>query len=307
VLVEALWGHTLAVAAEACLTARVPYVVQLHGQLMPWALCHKRWKKRIYLGLFGKRYLDKAVALQCTDLAEAEAVARLRFRAPTLIVPNSIDALAYGHMPMRGALRQRLQIPDDAKLLLFLGRLSRIKRPDIAIDVVAAVHSSGQDAYLILAGPDEDSLIPILRSQAQALGCSDRVHFTGLLSTAEVTQVLADADLLLMPSEVEENFGMSALEALAAGVPVLVSTGVPVGRWAQQAGAGTVVACETEAFRQAASRLLSSRNELRAMGERGRTLARDKFDISVVARHMLANFESLVTSDHPLSDNMYAI
>ena len=80
-------------------------------------------------------------------------------------------------------------------------------------------------------------LIPKLRAQAQQLGCADRLHITGLLKGDEVLSALADADLLLMPSEPElENFGMSAVEAMAAGLPILVSEGFPIGEWAELVG-----------------------------------------------------------------------
>ena len=296
VLIETLWGHAFAVAAEECLAARVPYVVQLHGQLMPWALRHKYWKKRIHLGLLGADYLNTAAALQCTDSTEADAAARLNLRAPTFIVPNGIDAAVYLHMPMRGAMRQRFQIPEGAKLLLFLGRLNRIKRPDIAIDVVASLRSTDHDVHLVLAGPDEDGLIPALRAQAQSLDCDNRVHFTGLLSTSEVLQALADADLLLMPSAVQENFGMVALEAMAAGVPLIVSDSVPIARWAHSAQAGRMVECNTVSFVNLALDLLSQPAELKRMGQRGRELVQQRFDIRIVSQQLLTQFESIVQS-----------
>jgi glycosyltransferase involved in cell wall biosynthesis len=300
VVVHSLWGHPLLPAATACTCFQVPFIVPVHGQLFPWALARKRLKKSVYLTTFGRRSINCAAAIHCMDPVEAEAIAKLGFRPPTFVVPNAIRASDFAKTQERGIFRQQMGIPDRADVLLFLGRLTQIKRPDIAVDALAAAQSLGREVHLIVVGPDEDRLMPQLQTQAQSLGCSDKLHFTGLLKKEAVASVLAEADLLLMPSEVQENFGMSALEAMAAGVPILLSEGVPVGRWAQIAGAGRTVACTKDAFQQAALELLSRSEQLRIMGQRGQDLVREYFDVSVVARQMLAQYQAIVTTGQPL-------
>lgn len=300
VVIDSLWGHALIPAANACVRLHVPYVISTHGQLFPWALAQKRLKKGLYLKLFGRRHIDRAAAIRCTDPVEAEAVERLGFRPPTFEVPFAVRTSSYSHMHKRGHLRRQFGIPDDADVMLFLGRITKIKRPDIAVDALATVQSLGREIHLVLVGPDEDGLTPQLQAQAQSLECNDRLHFTGLLQKQAVVSALLDANLLLMPTEVQENFGMAALEAMAAGVPILVSEGVPVGRWARMAGAGQVVACTEDAFQQAALELLSRPEQLRIMGQRGQDLARQHFDVAVVARQMLAQYQSIVMTGKPL-------
>lgn len=300
VAVDSLWGHPLIPTATACARSQVPYVITAHGQLFPWALAKKRLKKSIYLTVLGRRYVDRAAAIRCTDPVEAEAVCRLGFRPPTFVVPNAIRACSFGNEQNHGYFREQLGIPSRAYVLLFLGRLTRIKRPDIAVDVLAAVQSLNREIHLIFVGPDEDGLMPQLQTQAQYLGCSENLHFTGLLSKEAVIFALAETDLLLMPSEVQENFGMAALEAMAAGVPILVSGGVPVGKWAQRVGAGRVVPCTKISWQQATLELLSRPEQLRAMGRRGKTLVGEHFDIEVVARQMLAQYQAIVTTGRPL-------
>jgi glycosyltransferase involved in cell wall biosynthesis len=301
VVVASLWGHMLIPAATACVRFQVPYVIPVHGQLFPWALAKKRLKKSLYLKLLGRRYIDRAAAIHCTDPIEAEAVVRLGFRPPTFVVPNGIRASSFSSVQKSGNLRRQLGIPDWADILLFLGRLTHIKRPDIAVDALGAAQSLAREIHLVLVGPDEDGLMHQLRVQAKSLGCDDKVHFTGLLKKEAVMSALAEATLLLMPSEIQENFGMAALEALAAGVPILVSEGVPVGRWAQKAGAGRVVTATRTAFQQATLELLSESEHLRRMGQQGQALAQHHFDIAVVARQMLAQCQAIVTTGRPLS------
>ena len=307
VVLASLWGHSLIPTARACARSSVPYVIPTHGQLYPWALAKKKLKKNLYLHLVARRYLNRAAAIHCTDPTEVEAFERLNFRPPSFVVPNPIRASNFKHNQTNGKLRQQVGVPDGAAILIFLGRITQIKRADIAVDVLGAVQSLDREIHLVLVGPDEDGLTPRLQAQARDLGCYDKLHFTGLLSQEDVISALADANLLLMPSEIQENFGMSALEALAAGVPILVSEGIPVGRWAQIAGAGRVESSTKNAFQQAALELLSSPERLTSMGQRGQDLVRHFFDVKVVARQMLEQFRSIIAAGRPLPRNDFEV
>jgi glycosyltransferase involved in cell wall biosynthesis len=298
---DTLFSHAMGPSVAACRKANVPYVVTLRSALLPWGLRHKRLKKTIYRAVMGDSYLNHAAALHCTDAAEMRAVKKLNLRSPAFVVPNGLDTQHFACLPPRGAMRRRLNIPERAHLLLFLGRLHVKKRPDIAVESLVAAQSLSQETHLLLAGPDEMNLTPGLWAHAHSLGCADRLHVTGLLKGDEILSALADADLLLMPSEPEsENFGMSAAEALAAGLPILVSEGVPIGPWAESVRAGRVVPCQVEAFRQATCELLSISDELKEMGCRGQVLAREKFDNATVAQQMLEQYQAIVDTGQPL-------
>ena len=302
VLIAALFTHPAHPAARACWRTGTPYVVIPRGGLLPASLAPKGWKKRPYLALVGRRLLNGAAGVQCTDVSEANAIAPLGLRAPVFTVPNALDAAAWAQLPPRGALRQRLGVPPAAPVLLFLGRLHHKKRPDIAVEALAAACSSGLDAHLVLAGPDEQGLGPRLQAQAQHHGCGDRLHLTGLLTADGVRGALGDSDLLLMPSApASENFGMSAAEAMAAGCPVLASLGVPAGDIAALGGAGRSAECTAAAFGRATVQLLSDRAHLAAMGLRAQEVARARFDLLAVARKALDHYESLVRKGAPSS------
>ncbi len=298
-IVDALWTHALRPAAVACSKARVPYIVPLRGQILPRAIQRRSLRKWCYLALGGRACLDAAAALYCTDASEAEAAARLRLRAPPFVIPNGIHTARWERLPPRGALRQRLGVPSDAALILFLGRLHSIKRPDIALD--GLITSGLPQTHLVYVGPDEGGYASGLRARAEQQGYAKRIHFTGLLYDNELSQAMADVDLLLMPSETE-SFGMAAAEALAAGVPVLTSDVVPVGQQAAAAGAGRAVPIAVPAFAQALRELLADPVALRAMGQRGQKLARQCFDTRVVASQMLKQLQAIISNGRPLHE-----
>jgi glycosyltransferase involved in cell wall biosynthesis len=164
------------------------------------------------------------------------------------------------------------------------------------------MQSLHREVHLVFVGPDEDGLMSQLQTQARRQGCEEKMHFAGLLNKQGVISALTEGNLLLMPSEIQENFGMAALEAMAVGLPILVSECVPVGRWAQMVGAGRAVPCTRDAFQRAALELLSKPEQLRSMGYKGKDLARRNFDVSIVSRYMMAHFKSIVTTGRPLQN-----
>ncbi|GAB4458727.1 MAG: hypothetical protein Kow0070_12780 [Anaerolineales bacterium] len=297
VVLETFFTHPTTPAVKACRKWGKPYIIPQRGQLLPWALKQKPLKKYAYLALAGRSYLNHAAGLLCSNAVELEAVQKLNFKAPAFVIPNGLDTAQWRNLPPRGALRRQLAIPETAPLLLMLGRLHRVKNPDLAVEMLGLLKR--RDVHLVFAGPDEEGFEPRLRARAFALGCGSRVHFTGLLSGDSLLRAMSDADLFLMPS-VMESFGMAAVEAMACGLPVLLSEHVPVGRWVEAAGAGRQVPCTAEAFLQACDDMLSDDKSLKEMGKQARALAFERFDINMVARQMLAQCESILLQGKPL-------
>ncbi|MBI5648842.1 MAG: glycosyltransferase [Chloroflexi bacterium] len=296
---DTLWTHAMEPSISAGTHSSVPCIIPLHGQLLPWALKHKRWKKQLYFNLLEKNRLNKSAALHCASYFEQQSVQKLGFQVPTFVVPYGVNLDRFAELPSRGFLRQRFNISDSSSVLLFLGRLHQVKRPAIALEALAALER--KDVHLIYAGPDEEGFESPLRSQARKLGCPERIHFTGLLSGDKVVRALVDSDLLIMSSAME-SFGMSVIEAMVAGLPVVVSDAVEVGHWAAKAGAGCQVPGTPEAFAQAIQGLLSDPEKRANMGARGRELVQHKFDISATARQMLLQCQSIINTGAPLRE-----
>jgi glycosyltransferase involved in cell wall biosynthesis len=271
-------------AVNACLKAQVPYIIPPRGQLLPWALNQKSLKKRLFLELVGRRQLDRAAAIQCSDPLELEGLKLLKIKAPAFVIPNSLDVSVWAQTPPRGTFRRKFSIPDQHLVLLVLGRLHRVKNPELALEAFARLDR--QDVHLVYAGPDEEGFQPRLQARAAVLGCAKQVYFTGLLAGRQVQEVLSDADLLLMPS-VMESFGMAAVEAMAAGVPVVLSDQIPIGRWVAEAGVGFVAKTTTLDFMETIVKMISETKILRDMGERSKEFIHARFDNAVVSKQML--------------------
>src|SRR5262249_31109262 len=161
---------------------------------------------------------------------EADALSNAGVRAPAFVVPNSLKLRPRALTARRNCVRKAFGISESAPLLLFVGRFHRVKRLDVAVAMLGALPS----AYLVLAGPDEQNLEPILRKQAVSYQCANRLFVLPMQSENSLDQLYAAADLFVLPSEME-SFGMAAAEAMSAGLPVLVADKVAVGQWAVSA------------------------------------------------------------------------
>jgi len=144
------------------------------------------------------------------------------------------------------------------------------------------------NAYLAVAGGDDGDGVNAQKT-ARALGISNRVLFMGLLSRDELAELYRDAEMLALLSS-RENFGMSAAEAMYAGVPVLLNKVVGLADEVEECGGGVVVGDSIEEATDAWSSLLMNpaRKEI---GERGRRFAVARFSQDRVATEMLGLFQ----------------
>jgi glycosyltransferase involved in cell wall biosynthesis len=136
-------------------------------------------------------------------------------------MPNGVDTAAFSPGPDATGVRERLGIPDDAVAAAFVATLDRahhFKRLDIAIE---AVGRGDPRVHLVVAGGGE--LLEGYRARALAAGIADRVHFLGRIPQAELPEVLRACDLMLLTTEPPESFGIVLIEAMACGLPAVVT------------------------------------------------------------------------------------
>lgn len=209
--------------AEACRRRKLPYVVEPIGMFLP--IVRSLWLKRIYHSLLGGRMLRGARGLVATSEQEVEELASASVpREKILLRRNGVEVPAA--LPERGKFRTLHGLSPDAKVVLFLGRLSAKKSPNLLLEAFARLPAPlpGNNPQLVFAGPDESGMEARLSQMAQWLGISTRVLFCGPLFDAAKWEAYADADVFVLPSQ-NENFGNTAAEAAAVGTPVVVTEG----------------------------------------------------------------------------------
>lgn len=163
----------------------------------------------------------------------------------------------------RQAVRQRWNIPEDALVVLYCGKLQAWKRP---IDLLHAFAQANiENAYLVLAG--EGPLRSELEMEIQRLGISEKVRFLGFVNQSQLPPVYRASDVLVLPSA-HEPFGLVVNEAMLCGLPAIVSDRVGA-KWdlVEDGVTGFVYPCgDVAALARILRDLLSNREKLEKMG-----------------------------------------
>lgn len=209
--------------AAQCREQRVPYLVEPIGMFVP--IVRNLWLKRIYHQVLGSEMLAQAGLVVATAEQERdELISGGIAKEKILLRRNGVDSPRV--FPEPGNFRRALRVPADSKLVLFLGRLSQKKSPDMLLKAFANTVTSGSQPAprvdLAFAGPDEAGMKARLLQMTKSLGLSERVHFSAPLEGDAKWEAYRDADIFVLPSQ-NENFGNTAAEAVAAGTPVIVT------------------------------------------------------------------------------------
>lgn len=286
--VHLLWAFPGIVAARAAERAGVPYVVSPHGCLDPWSLEQFRLLKKAFFVAFEDRTLGRAALVHYTAEAERTS-APARFRSlPSAVVPNVVHASEFEGL---GDATVRARSRD----VLILGRIHVMKGFDVLIPAMREVVREEPRARLVIAGTDENGYRSEVDKLVCAAGLGGSVVFTGHLDAAGRGRALAEAAMLVQPS-FRENFGMSVAEAMAAGLPVVVSDRVNICDDIAAADAGTVVPRDAAALAQAILGLLRDPARRQAMGARGRAVVASRWSAPAVGPVLRAAYEGALRS-----------
>jgi glycosyltransferase involved in cell wall biosynthesis len=225
-----------AVMRHFAIQSDVPYVLSAHGTL-PVIIQRKLFKK-MYDLLIGNALLDSASRLIAVSPVEIEHYQQAGVNAGRIrVVYNGLDVEEYAQLPARGSFRHNLGgISENTKIILFLGRLHKIKGINYLIEAFSQLKEGPPPCVLAIAGPDEgelDSLITL----SNHLNVQDKVLFTGPLYGVDKLAAYADADVFVLPSAYE-IFGLVVFEALMCETPVIVSEDSGMGALISEAGAG---------------------------------------------------------------------
>jgi glycosyltransferase involved in cell wall biosynthesis len=199
----------------------LPYVLEPIGMFVP--IVRNLWLKRMYHAVWGKRLLQGASAVIATSEQEIEELAAGGIpRERVVLRRNGVEAPS--SWPERGTFRKGRGISPEEKVILFLGRLSAKKSPDLLLKAFAELsrRSSGIPMILVFAGPDEGGVRSELKQMATQLEVQTKVQFAGAIFGETKWAAYRDADVFVLPSQ-NENFGNTAAEAVAAGTPVIVT------------------------------------------------------------------------------------
>ena len=293
--IHAVFSYATAAAAYYARKYQVPYIILPHGMLDPWSLSKSWLAKKIYLMLVEKRNIEQAAAVHFT--AEDELRTCFSFRGSKFVLPCLLDLGELQMSPPKGSFKGKHPEMKDKTLILFLSRIDRKKGLDLLIAALARLALRRDDFLFILAGSGDETYERQVTLMINKAGLTARTVRTGFVDGVEKAALLADADIFVLPSY-QDNYGIAVVEAMAAGLPVVISNKVNIHNGIAQAGAGLVVSLHVGELAEAIVRLLEEPSLRASMGKRAQRLIQEKYAPAPVVQEMVQIYRDVIEGSY---------
>lgn len=289
---HSMWNLAVTLSARACARAATPFVLTPRGMLQSGSTGRRRLLKRLYALAFENRTLRTAATLHFLTETEAQESRPLTGDKPSFVIPNGIN-LEELPTVQRGAFRRAHPELAENPFILFIGRLHPGKGLDTQAAAFQQLAADFPDLLWVLAGQD-DGEAGRLQARARSAGLSRRLVLTGLLPQAQCFEALADASAFVMTSRPGfEGQPLAAIEALAAGTPVVLTKSVGFlepGR----VGAAEVVENTPTAVAAAVAAILKDPRRASGLAQAGRAFARDHLAWPHIADELIREYDKIL-------------
>lgn len=302
VVVEGLWQYHGFAAHRVLDKSNTPYFVFPHGMLDPWfkrAHPFKHAKKWLFWPWSEYRLLRDARAVLFTCDRERVLASQsfwLYRVVERLVAFGGADPPAdLGHA--KHVFLEAFPELQSRRFVLYLGRIHGKKGCDLLIEAFARIATEYPDIDLVMAGPGDERLIDQLQRRATALGVGVRIHWPGMLQGELKWGALRASEVFALPSH-QENFGIAVAEALACGVPVLISDKVNICNEVLEGGAGFVAADDVDGTLHNLRRWLELPAERAAAMKRAAVATYEAhFTVQAMADSLVGVIQSATTRD----------
>lgn len=227
--IHGLFSHINILAGRACQLHNIPYIVTPHGMANRYGMRHKRLRKMISFRLFERRLLNQAHIVHLTSHDEARDFTDLNISTVTRVIPLAVRAVGDNKTdakPHHKYQNRPLQI-------LFMGRLHQIKNIEAIIATLA--QPDMKDYHLHICGEGTPQYSIQLKLYAEQCGVAEQITWHGFVNGNEKAYLFAESDIFVLPS-FSESFGISAIEAVSAGLPCVLSRHVANAKTLADAG-----------------------------------------------------------------------
>ena len=292
IVVNGIWQFNSFGVWKALRGTGKSYFVFPHGMLDPWfkrTYPFKHAKKWLYWPWAEYRVLRDAdsVLFTCEEERRLARESFWLYRCNERIVTLGIARPTGDADAQRESFLSKFPECRGKRIVLFLGRIHEKKGCDLLIRAFAEANSTHAGLHLIMAGPEQQDS-RLWRELAAQCGIAERITWTGMLHGDLKWGALRAAEVFALPSH-QENFGIAVVEALACGVPALISREVNIWREIVESGAGFAEADTAEGTVQALRHWFAMTPIQREqMGAAARRCFAERFEINRAADNLLA-------------------
>ena len=221
------------ISAIFALISKTPYALMPHGTLTKYQRS-KHFKRKILVDpIFFGFLLRYAESILVASEIEKNEI-RSSLKSKTCIVGLGID------IPDQSSFKIEEMLGKKTFIFLFMGRIAPKKRLDLALEAFSNLpHEIQEESKFVICGSGEENYVSSIKTKVEELFIADRVEFKGWVIAHEKSEILQNSDCFLLTSE-DENFAIAAGEALAYGIPCILSTKVALSNVVKKYGAGKV-------------------------------------------------------------------
>ncbi|WP_305555209.1 glycosyltransferase [Methanobrevibacter sp. V74] len=281
--------HSLAIATHRYAKKNnIPYVLQAHGSVLPFF--QKEKMKEIFDKVWGFDILHDASKVFALTEVEKEQYLKMGIKQEDIeIVPLGINLEDYTDFPEKGKFKSRLNIDENDKLILFLGRIHEIKGLDLLIKSFNQI--SNDNIKLAIVGEDYG-----FKGEVEKLinefDLNEKVIFPGVLTGSDKIEALIDCDIFVMPSRYE-SFTTSGLEAMACSKPLILTKNNHIHTWVKDS-VGLVCEFDTDDLSNCIEKLLNNEKLCEEFGKTGRKLIEEKYNWNKVSKQIESIYENCI-------------
>lgn len=267
--------------------AGIPIITQPQGALP--VMVSSFFLKRLYDKLLGKKELEGISAL--IALQEAEQQHAILHGVPSEkieVIPNGIDVSTYSCEVNSQMFRQTYGLSSERPLILFVGRVNKIKGVDMLLQAFAQLRDL--DAQLAIVGPD-DGQINEVRNLIKELDLEGSVCITGLISDEMKQAAYRESDLYVLPSR-SDAYPTTVMEACLAEKPMVVTDGCQMADLIKDRIAD-VEPFDADAFASGMRKLIIDRDLYAQYQSNCRSMMSNTFSIAAVIDRMLVVYQRI--------------
>jgi glycosyltransferase involved in cell wall biosynthesis len=289
--IHGIFSHVMMAAALHASRYAIPYIVRPAGMLNPTCLkMGRRGLKKLIMRLFLRKHLRASDCIHVTSQQEADGIADYLPASRIRIIPHGVTVPAAPNDDARRVFLERFPQLRGKQVVLSIARIAPKKRPEMLVEALARLLPEGQDLMLLLAGSDEGHLA-VVQAAARRHSMENAVVYAGFLDGLMKEGAFAVADAFALPS-LDENFAVAVTEAMAHGVPVLVTPQVAAHVYVDESGGGLTAPGTPEAFAFGIRAILCS--DRAAMGRRGRDYVERNLSWDAVIQQIDAMYREAV-------------
>lgn len=286
--------HSLAIlSSHYAFKNNIPYVLQAHGSVLPFF--QKEKLKKFFDKLWGFKIINNASKLFALTEVEKDQYIKMGVSEEKIeIVPLGINLNEFSNLPEKGKFRLEYGINDNDKLILFLGRIHKIKGIDLLLKSFKILNDEIADdmnVKLAIVGPD-DGFLTEVNEIIEKLKLKDKVILTGPLFNDDKKIAINDSDVFVMPSQYE-SFTTSGLEAMACKKPLVVTKNNHIHTWVDN-NVGFSCDYNEKDLANSIKKILIDEKIAKKFGKKGRELIEKKYNWELIEKQINTIYSSII-------------